>query len=533
MASVGSILDGIKTNVATNVSQETGVGKADTVKDGKEEKDVATATYEHLQRNIDESLSKYMNNGIRLLGAPHQFMKQTDPRYGNSELGRKFAQKMMFEAPLVYMKPGVSEFLPGQNSKFRDGFLNAIGALNDESKKKSLEAMLAADEKNKGNVGKDTIRYYGIKPDYSGFMTHVNSLCRILATMEGLDRVRVPWTKGSATFGNYDWRLYRMESDYGNLHITPKGGFSFESMFKEFANTVTGNKKMQDFEYIRYYAQPESSYGTSFSNSTTGSMLESLTSQVEGMARELNTISAFVGLDTSKIGEATDAMASTISEAVNKYGSDGTISTGIKRITNTLGSVMLGGHIVLPEMWGGSSYDNDFSFSMTLSSPYGNKLSKYIHVGVPMMFLLASVLPVMQSPNVISTPYLFQCFMPGFFDSEMCMVTSLSFDKSTDGITMGNSLPSEVKVTVGIKDLYSSLSMPKAHKIEDWMSNTGMMEFLAVQAGVDISRQELNSNFKMFAELLKDSMYDHVQDTAYEIMMSFKHHAINWFKMIN
>lgn len=542
MANVGSILDKVtirrKSTSLLGAAQDTAtsttnnaanVGTADMVKTGKkEETDVATATYEHLQQNIDKSLSKYMNNGIRLLGAPHQFLKQTDPRYGNSELGRKFAQKIMFEAPLVYMKPGVSEFLPGKNSDFRQSFLEAVMNIKESGKRDALQAILKADADNKGNLGRDTIRYYGLKPDYSGFMTHVNSLCRILAVMEGVDNVRVPWTKGTATFGNYDWRTYRMESRYGNMNFksSAKG---FEDIFKG----IIGDFEMEDYEYIRYYATPESSYSTSLSNSTTSSALESITSQVEGMARELNTVSAFIGLDSSKLGEATDAMTSTIHDAIQNYGSDGVLATGIKRITNTLNSVMLGGHIIIPEMWSSSSFDNDFSFSMVLSSPYGNKLSKYIHVGVPMMFLLASVAPVMESPNVISSPYLFQCFMPGFFDSEMCMITSVSFDKSTDGITMGNTLPSEVKVTVSVKDLYSSLSMPKAHNIEDWMSNTGMMEFLATQAGVDISRQKLNSSMKMFMELLQDNMFDHVQDTAYELMMAFKHQAINWFKLIN
>lgn len=537
----GSILD--NTPVKVNTSAEQSIAKkfgsvpdlATAVKNAGDaakaedsitnDEDTATGAYEYLQKNIDNMLSQYMRNGIRILGAPHQFIKQTDPRYGNSELGRTFAQKIMFEAPIVYLKPGKSEFLPGKNSKFRDGFKNAISNIKDKETKNSLSALLE-------NDGADTIRYYGIKPDYSGLMTNVNTLCRILARLEGLDNVKVPWASG-VTFGTYDWRAYKMESKYGNLKMSAPFTSAFENVFKGIGNTITGNVKIDDYEYIRFFAQPESSYSDSFSNSTTASMLENLTSQMESMAKELYTIGGIAGIDAQKLSTGVASATDTVNSLIGDYGGNSAIATGLKRITNTMGSVFLGGHIILPEMWGGSSHDNDFSFSVHLSCPYGNKLSRYIHIGVPMMFALAMVLPIMESPNVIMSPYLFQCFMPGFFNSEMCMISSVTFDKSTDGITMGNTLPSEVKINFGVKDLYSVLSMPKAHNIGDWMSNTGMMEFLAVQAGVDISRQALNDNFKMFTALLKDNIADHIQDTAYEIMMSFKHTALDWFKMLN
>lgn len=510
-----------------SLAREESVKKAGTVETKNGEADIASVTYEALQKNIDKSLSEYMNNGIRIIGAPHQFIKQTDPRYGSSELGRTFAKKIMFEAPLAYMKPGVPEFLPGTNSSFREAFKGAVTAIEDDSKKKALTKLLE-------DTGKDTIRYYGIKPAYSKFMSHVNALCRILAVLQGVDKVKVPWARGNATFGNYDWRLYKMESRYGNLTLKSSGnGFGdiFGKAKTSIINGITGNITLDDYEYIRYFAQPESSYSTSFSNSTTSSMLESITSQLEGMARELNTIGAITGISATKIGDAAATMTDNVLQAVGDYG--GELLPGIERITSSIGNVLLGGHIVLPEQWGGSSWDNDFSFSVHLSCPYGNKLSKYIHIGVPMMFFLASVLPLHMSPNVISSPYLFQCFMPGFFDSDMCMVTSVSFDKSTDGISMGNTLPSEVKVNVGIKDLYSSLSMPNAHNIGDWMSNTGMMEFLATQAGVDISKQKLNTSFKLFTELLNNKITDSIQGTAYEIMMGFKHVALDWFNILN
>lgn len=527
---VGSILSSVDNKDYDNLSNtggQTGQVETVTVREGwfkKSQKDMASATYEPLQKKIDDSMSKYLNNGIRLLGAPHQLLPQTDPRYGKSELGRTFAKKMIMEAPLAYMKPGVSEFLPGKSSDFRNQILNLITNIGDGDKRKELEHIFEED----GFAGRDSIRYYGLKPDYSGYMSHVNSLCRVLAHLEGLGNVRVPWAKGNVTFSTYDWRYYNMESKYNNLTVARIGGNGFLNIFKDFGNAVNG--LTHDYEYIRYYATPESSYSHSFSNNTTTSVIENITSQLEGVARELSTIGAMSG---SNIHEGISAMTGVVNQFVQEHGQNGAISTLVQRLTGSLDSVMMGGHIVLPEMWGGSSYDNDFSFSVHLASPYGNKLSRYIHIGVPLMFILASVLPIHQSPNVVSSPYLFQCFMPGYFHSDMCIVSSVSVDKSTDGVTMGNNIPSEIKVTIGLKDLYANLSMPKAHKIEDWMSNTGMMEFLAVQAGVDISKQEISDKFGMFLALMKDNFSDHIQDTAYEIMMSFKHLAIDWFKMIN
>ena len=526
---VGSILssvDKVKFDDLSSTGGQTSEAETVTVREGwfkKSQKDVASATYEPLQKKMDQSMSKYLNNGIRLLGAPHQLLPQADPRYGNSELGRTFAKKMILEAPLVYLKPGVSEFLPGKSSGFRNQILDLIANVSDSEKQEELKHIFEED----GAEGRDSIRYYGIKPDFSGYMSHVNSLCRILAHLEGLDSVRVPWAKGNVKFSTYDWRYYNMESKYNNLKIKG-GGNAFMNIFKDLQNSVNGIT--HDYEYIRFYATPESSYNHSFSNTTTTSVIENITSQLEGVARELNTIGAMSG---TNINEGITAMTDVANQFVDEHGSNSAISTLIQRLTGSLDSVMLGGHIVLPEMWGGSSYDNDFSFSIHLSTPYGNKLSRYIHIGVPMMFILAAVLPIHQSPNVVSSPYLFQCFMPGYFDSDMCIISNVSIEKSTEGITMGNNIPSEVKINIGVKDLYSSLSLPKAHRFEDWVSNTGMMEFLAVQAGVDISKQGIADNFGMLLALMKDSFSDHIQDTAYELMMSFKHLAIDWFKMIN
>ena len=137
---VGSILssvDKVKFDDLSSTGGQTSEAETVTVREGwfkKSQKDVASATYEPLQKKMDQSMSKYLNNGIRLLGAPHQLLPQADPRYGNSELGRTFAKKMILEAPLVYLKPGVSEFLPGKSSGFRNQILDLIANVSDSEK---------------------------------------------------------------------------------------------------------------------------------------------------------------------------------------------------------------------------------------------------------------------------------------------------------------------------------------------------------------------------------------------------------------
>lgn len=516
MPGEGSILAGVdlitkaSSQVDRNIStEETTIG-ADTS---------GMKTYTKVQANVDQMLSRSIDGSTRLIGAPHQFLPHNDARFGKSKMGRMYAEKIIMEAPVVYIKPGVSDFLPGENSKEKEGFATALASYHGGD---------AADLKNKlDNMEDDVIQYFGIKEAYSEYMSHVNMMCRILATFLGIDNMRVPWTKGNVKFSTYDWRAYRMKSQYGDLHINtpPASGFTAISNFFDYIKGSVTN----DYEYIQFYITPDSSYSQSFSNQTTSSVLENMTDQLSGVAKELQTVMQITG---APIGDLAEKATSSLSDYMSQQSSNGPIMTLIKRITGAANQVVKGGNFILPEIWNNSSTDGSFSFKCHLVTPYGNKLAWYINIGVPLMFLLCLTLPLQQTANVISSPYLFKCFSPGWFTSSMCMVDSMSLEKASDGVWNKAGLPNDITVSISVKDLYSSLSLPKSDSVGQFMANTGMLEFLMTTAGVDISHQDIKTKWDVWINLFKNNMLGIVQDNAYDISMAFKHHASGVFKLL-
>ena len=67
--------------------------------------------------NLNDHLESAIDGSMRLFGLPHQFTSINDPRIGEkSDLGRCFAEKIMMEAPIICLKPGIPDFLPGKKT---------------------------------------------------------------------------------------------------------------------------------------------------------------------------------------------------------------------------------------------------------------------------------------------------------------------------------------------------------------------------------------------------------------------------------
>ena len=515
MPNEGSILSGIdkvtKSQVDKKITTEETTASANMS---------AANTYTEQQSNMDKMFASSLDGSTRLIGAPHQFLPHNDRRFGNSKMGRMYAEKIIMEAPVVYIQPGVSEFLPGVNSGEKEGLLHALGSYQGGDRR-DLEDKL-------NNMPDDVIQYFGIKEAYSEYMGHVNMMCRILATFLGIEDTRVPWTKGNVTFATYDWRAYRLKSQYGDLTINTEKKPGFVNAISDFLKSVS-NSISTDYEYIQFYITPDSSYSQSFSNSTTSSVLENMTDQLSGIAKELQTIMSVSG---APIADLSDEMNTSLDEYLSNSKQNGPIATVIKRITGNASQIIKGGSFILPEIWNNSGTDGSFSFKCHLVTPYGNKLAWYINIGVPLMFLLCLTLPLQQTANVIASPYLFKCFSPGWFSSSMCMVDSMSIEKGSDGIWNKYGLPNDVTVSIGVKDLYSSLSLPKSNSVGEFMANTGMLEFLMSTAGVDITHQDLKNKYNVWKALFENRMTSIVQDNAYDLMMAFKHHASGIFKIL-
>lgn len=481
---------------------------------------MGTTTYTYLSNKTSSAREKVISDKInastRLFGMPHQLLAHCDPRLGTgSDLGRKYAETFIMESPSICIKPGIARFLPGANSRERESFLNAmLEDLSGRGMDKLRTALLGDDDEKE-----DVIQYYDHEGKYGSYMKGVNQLCHVMAELLGLGDVRVPWVENdSIPFKKYDWKNYRLSSVYG---YSGESDDDDDTGWLERTATKISDFLSEDDQYVQFYVDASASFNETISNSTTTSALETLTQTIEGYSKELSMIVGTVS-GTGDWEKLAQDMVSSGDSYVQKFTGDtsgllgdtigGTLGTIVNRLSSGAKQVIQGGNFEIPEIYNNSSYDKGYSFSMTLSTPYGSKLAWYINIGVVLCHLLGLALPLQLSANTYKSPFLLKCFSQGWFNCSLGIIDSISIDKGGDQSWSIYGLPNEVKVSISIKDMYSALSLPA--NVTEFMRNSGMIEFLMVNCGIDITNQKLSNKYKVWATLLSDAITEEVSATV-------------------
>lgn len=466
------------------------------------------------RRNVNDKIDA----SVRMFGMPHQLLAHNDPRIGTgTDLGRTYAETFILEAPSICIKPGIVRFLPGANDEERETYLNAI--LSDASGNSKDELMQVLNDPST-----DNLQYYDHEGKYGSYMSGVNLLCHTMAALPGLDKVRVPWTERAVSFGMYDWKNYRLSDSFVSRDTdqeVEESDDNDENWVGRLISAVTGaagsvaNAIEKDDSYVQFYVDANASFSESMSNSTQSSALESFTSTIEGMAKELSMIAGTAGVASDYESLVGDVSSSIEQYTASLSGNSSWMAGLLSRLGTGAKQVIQGGNFQIPEIYSNSSYDKSYSFTMTLATPYGNKLAWYINIGVPFCHLLGLALPLQLSANTYKSPFLLKCFSQGWFNCSLGIVDSISIEKGGDQSWSVYGLPNEVRVSISIKDLYSALSLPANRS--QFIANSGMMEFLMVNCGIDITNQKLSTKWKVWVALLRDILQDKVTTTTYNI----------------
>lgn len=474
-------------------------------------------------------LANAIDGSVRLFGLPHQLLAHNDVRISKKTgLGRMFAENIVMESPTVYIKPGGSKFLPGMTESERDSLKSSFMQLGsgDSIKSEIISKALGGSD--------DTIKYYEFREEFGDYMKKVNLLCRMCATFLGIDKVKFPWAH-NIPIGYYNWSYYRFDSSYESSNPTLAGGLDEKNtgiggLIEKDTMENIASAIMRDNQWVKFYIDAGSSTTESASNSSTQSVLESYIEKLEGMSKELAMFSGMSGVDIQNMVNNT---AASIDDLVqNTVRGDGAISSFFRRITGNTKQILSGGNLLVPEIWNDSNYSKSYNFTINLSTPYGNPLSWYLNIGVPLMHILAFSLPSHLSVNTYRQPFFVKAFSKGRFSCSLGMVKSLSIEKggSGDAWAIGG-LPNEVKVSLSIDDLYSRLALSAPYRPNDFLSDSGMCEFLMATCGCDITRQKITEKFEVVAKLLGGSLADSVSSVPYDVVMKFKNATQKLFKV--
>lgn len=426
-----------------------------------------------------------------VFGLPYHFLDDTDKNLndfyadaGSSndnlkgyEFGRKYTERILSRMPLLILSPGSPSFLEGYDKEAKTTFVsNMLGAsYNDNTQ---LNTIL--DPKEGG-------RYYTFKYEYAEYYKYVNGMCWACAKFLGIHDTKIPFTVEdmagktyAGTGSSFDWSFYPSNS--------LKGFFSGK-------------------QYVSFFIEADSQVSESFSNSTKASMIDSGMNALSDLGKEADFLMG------AGMGVKMDAMNSdnykanieSINEALSPFSDPSKV---IERLSSGIVTVSAGGQLIFPEIWSDSSFSKSYDVTIKLISPDGDDESIYLNIFVPLFHLMGMVVPMQLGTNGYRTPFLVRGYYRGIFNVDMGIITNMTMRKGDNGAWNINGLPTELEVTLSIKDLYEILTMTKYTDSDMFVNNAPMLDFLATMSGISINKPELFRKAEMWATLRYQTVRD-------------------------
>lgn len=155
----------------------------------------------------------------------------------------------------------------------------------------------------------------------------------------------------------------------------------------------------------------------------------------------------------------------------NISGMLGTVIDGVKEITagvaDTLGVsglvALAGGAFVdIPKHWQSSTAQLPRStYTINLVSPYGNRMSRFLHMDIPLAMLLAAALPISTGKQSFTSPFLCEIYDQGRCQTRLGMIDSLSITRGTGNMGFNNNGQCmAMDVSFSVVDMSSIMHMP-------------------------------------------------------------------------
>lgn len=407
-------------------------------------------------------------------GVPYQFLDSVDQRINGTQIGRKYADKIVTRIPLLFLTP------------CKPVFMDDFGDMDKSTVGDFLAGIV--DPNNDLIEGKG--KYYSVEFDYATYYDYVNCMLASVAAFLGIYDERITLGNKTSRIGTYPWQT-EMNED-------------FQTFFSAKENVI-------------FYLDALDSVTESYTNETTES---SLASQLNGFSDTANEIRFLFGKDSvlgSIIDGASDVTAD-IGKSLSSFATNlgggivGSLAeSGVKTVVN-------GGKIVFPKIWSNSSTSRTYSIEIKLRSPDNDSLSIYLNILKPYCKLLAMSLPRLMdedmrgnsavNPNGYRAPFMVKAFSKGMFNIDYGMITSMTVTKGATCCWNDDGLPTQIDISLEIEDLYSSLAMSKYSlgNITNIVANSSYMDFLANMAGLNIAQMEIGRRIKMFYYLTKTGL---------------------------
>lgn len=237
------------------------------------------------------------------------------------------------------------------------------------------------------------------------------------------------------------------------------------------------------------------------------SFTESITNQSEetGLAAQMNNASnekrkeqnvfgngfaasmAAIATNIGEGGKILDVAKNTFIDKVKKEG-----AKALAEMTGfDIGKVLLTGNgfLEIPKVWGGSTTDmGTVSMSFRLRSRYGDPVSIFQSIYIPLFLLLALAAPRAVGSHAYASPFLVRVFCKGMFHIPLGLISSLQITRGGDEHGWSDQfLPLSVDVQVQVENLCPQLYLSMNNGIFDTFTrNTQMQAYLDVLSSLGL-----------------------------------------------
>jgi len=202
-------------------------------------------------------------------------------------------------------------------------------------------------------------------------------------------------------------------------------------------------------QFASFYVQHNGSVSESFNNSTRETNVAQILNQKVASGRAAS-FDLMGGNITSFIGEVVNGVQS--------------FAAGTLDSLNLGGLATLAGtaYLDIPKMWDGSTANLPRAeYTVPLPSPYGNPISRYINMMIPLSMLLAGALPLSAGKSAYTSPFLCQIYHQGRVQIQLGMIDSITITRGTGNVGWSaehNMLGAEVSFSV--VDMSSIMHVP-------------------------------------------------------------------------
>jgi hypothetical protein len=436
---------------------------------------ISSADIDDLLQQIDNS-QEYQNDFSNLsyakdtiIGLPFRYNYMTDP-------GRRTYNKTFFDCDIMTIVPGFpkyrgadteiknsvgSSFFSSHDDQLDSNSLinnEAFGLGSDPDLDTTVFNWLMKNQKSTDLKANKDLRYYGFSPNMKMFLQYLELALESVGVKMGL--IGVNNLASMSNFNSY------MNQNFGT------------SSFK-------------------FYVSKNANLSESISNSFSESAIASSAKTISDISKEAMFLLGKNGTDITSTDLNTiwginseGGFGKTLSDSISsaKKLINGADSSGVAtEIFDDMRAAINGVNMVYPEIWKDSSFSRNFSVSFKFVSPYGTPQAIFEYVYLPFLILFTLAAPRQVGINGVTSPFLCKVDVPGYFTSDLAVITSIDWTKGGDDqLYNKDGLPLAMNVSVTFKDLYPLIMLPR--KFQMLRVNQGMHGFLDNMAGLSTER---------------------------------------------